>query len=152
MAINEEDLIPFADFQWAEATDSILTIGLTDEGVESIAEILKISLPDENSIVDADEVCGEIETPDGLIQIYNPVRGTVIEVNASALESPEVITEDPYGEGWLMKVEAEDTEEMEAFIKKATPGSDDDLEDDDEDDDDDFDENDLEDDDNEDYN
>lgn len=137
---DEEQFLIFSDYQWATIEDNILTIGITDDGVDSITDITKVEIPPENTVIDADEVCGELDTRDGPMHLYCPVKGNLIEVNTAVIESPDLISEDPFGDGWLMRIEAEDIEELNEFIAsaavKGTVADDEDDEDDDYDDED----------------
>jgi glycine cleavage system H protein len=154
----EEDFITYAEYEWITVNDNILTIGITEEGLDELSEITAAELPTENTIVEADEVCGELDTRDGPLHLYVPVKGNVIEVNSSVTENPELISEDPMGDGWLIRVEAESPQELADFLetanKKASRQDDDEDEDDDDDDDfdlDDDDDFDLDDDEDEDF-
>ena len=117
------DIKNFNHHMWYQEVDGIVTIGINEEGLADITEITSVDVPPEQEKVDEDAVIGTIETDDGPLNIYSPVEGTVIEVNAQVLEDPSLIQEDPYEEGWLLRIEA--SEEI----------SDDDEDDEDEDDD-----------------
>jgi glycine cleavage system H protein len=91
---------------WYREEDGIITIGINDEGLSEITEITSIDLPPEQEKVEEDVAIGVIETDDGPLNIYSPVEGTVIEVNASVIDEPSLIQEDPYEEGWLLRIEA----------------------------------------------
>ncbi|MBS1969289.1 MAG: glycine cleavage system protein H [Bdellovibrionales bacterium] len=116
-------------YMWIQEEDGIITIGINEEGLADFEEITSVDLPAENDKVEADEVCGTVETDDGPLDIYSPVSGTVLEVNSAVIDDPTLIQEDPFEEGWLIRVEA--SEDL-------------DDEDEDEDDDDDEDEDDEE--------
>lgn len=109
---------------WYREEDGVITIGINDEGLADITEITEVELPEEQDKVEEDVAIGVIETDDGPLNIYSPVEGTVIEVNTSVIDEPSLIQEDPYEEGWLLRIES--SEEY----------SDDDDEDEEEDDDD----------------
>jgi glycine cleavage system H protein len=109
---------------WYQEEDGVITIGINEEGLADITEITSVDLPPEQEKVEEDVAIGTIETDDGPLDIYSPVNGTVIEINSSVLEDPSVIQEDPYEEGWLLRIEADANSDDE----------------DDEDDEDDFDE------------
>lgn len=101
-------------YMWVQQEDGLITIGINEDGLEDFEEITSIELPPENEKVEADVVLGTIETDDGPLDIYSPVNGTVIEVNSQVLEDPSIIQEDPYEEGWLLRIEAsDDTDEDE---------------------------------------
>lgn len=139
---NTDKPIPYADYEWVEVLDNVLTIGISEDGLDDIANIRRAELPEEGSSVDAEEVFGELETEDGPVHLYAPVKGTIIEVNAAVIESAEIITEDPTGEGWLVRIEADSKEEVADFLELHAKGrgvEESDEEDEDLDDDDDFD-------------
>lgn len=98
----------FMGYMWIQQEDNIITIGINEDGLEDFEEITSIELPPENEKVEADVVLGTIETDDGPLDIYSPIDGTVIEVNSQVLEDPSIIQEDPYEEGWLLRIETSD--------------------------------------------
>ena len=100
-----ENLKNFNHHMWYREEDGIITIGINEEGLADITEITSVELPAEQDKVEEDVAIGVIETDDGPLNIYSPVTGTVIEVNTSVVEEPSVIQEDPYEEGWLLRIE-----------------------------------------------
>jgi glycine cleavage system H protein len=114
---------------WVQTESGIVTLGLTEETIADFDEILSFDLPEEQQNVEADEICGTIETSDGPIDIYSPVTGTVIEVNTTLIEDSSVLMEDPTGEGWILKFAAE--EELEEDEDEDEDEEDEDEEDDD---------------------
>jgi glycine cleavage system H protein len=113
---------------WYQEVDGIVTIGINEEGLADITEITSVDIPPEQEKVEEDAVIGTIETDDGPLNIYSPVEGIVIEVNAQALEDPSLIQEDPYEEGWLLRIEA--SEELSDDEDDEDEDEDDDLDDD----------------------
>jgi glycine cleavage system H protein len=103
-----DDVRNFMGYLWYKEEDGIITIGVNEDGLEDFEEISTVELPAEHEEVDADVVIGTIETDDGPLDIYSPISGTVIEVNTQVIDDPSVIMEDPYEEGWLVRIEAED--------------------------------------------
>lgn len=108
----------YSHHMWYQEDDGIITIGINEEGLADITEITSLDLPPEQEKVEPDMPIGTIETDDGPLDIFAPVEGVVIEVNASVLEDPSLIQEDNYEEGWLLRIEAtadieEDDEEEE---------------------------------------
>lgn len=101
-----ENLKNFNHHMWYREEDGIITIGINEEGLADITEITSVELPAEAEKVEEDVAIGVIETDDGPLNIYSPVAGTVIEINASVVDEPAVIQEDPYEEGWLLRIEA----------------------------------------------
>jgi glycine cleavage system H protein len=122
----------FNHHMWYTEEDGIITIGINEEGLADITEITSVDLPPEQEKVEEDVAIGTIETDDGPLDIFSPVAGTVIEVNANVQEDPSVIQEDSYEEGWLLRIEA--TEDLSD--DEDEDDEDDDLDEDDEDSDD----------------
>ena len=118
---------------WLQEEDGVVTIGINEETLEDFDEISSVDLNPEGEKVEAESVIGTIETSDGPLDIYSPVDGVVLEVNSQVVEDPSLIMEDPYEEGWLLRIDAETTTD------------DDEDEDQDEDEDEDSDEEDSED-------
>ena len=114
---------------WYQEDDGIITIGINEEGLADITEITSLDLPPEQEKVEPDVAIGTIETDDGPLEIFSPVEGVVIEVNASVLEDPSVIQEDSYEEGWLLRIEAS----AEIDEEEDEDEEDDDLDEDEED-------------------
>lgn len=108
-----DDVKNFNHHMWYREEDGIITIGINEEGLADITEITSVDLPPEQEKVEEDVAIGIIETDDGPLNIYSPVAGTVIEVNAGVLEEPSVIQEDPYEEGWLLRIEASEAVDEE---------------------------------------
>lgn len=121
----------FMHYLWYTENEGVITIGLNEDGLEDITEIVEIDLPQEQDEVDADSPLGTIDTDDGQLDIFSPVKGTVIEVNSQVLEDPELIQEDPYEEGWLIRIET--TEELDPEEDEDEEEDEDDEDDDDED-------------------
>jgi len=98
----------FMGYMWIQNEDGIITVGINEEGLQDFSEINSVDLPAEQEKVEADVVCGTIETDDGPLDIYAPVSGTVIEINTQVIEDPSLIMEDPLEEGWLIRIEADE--------------------------------------------
>lgn len=108
-----KDLIPFLGYMWVSIVDGAVTIGINEDGLEEFTEINAVTLPSENEEVMPDEVCGELDTDQGPMNLYSPVEGAVIEINEAVVENPSLITEDNYGDGWLFKVEPKDAADLD---------------------------------------
>jgi glycine cleavage system H protein len=116
-------------YLWFQKEDNVYTVGINEEALEDFSTVESVDLPRENELVEADVVCGALETDEGPLDLYAPVDGKIIEINTAVVEDPSLIQEDPY-DSWLIKIESEDEYD----------GEDDEDEDDDDDDDDDEDE------------
>ena len=114
MAI-EKGLKYTKEHEWVLIEDNIATIGITDFAQESLGDITYVQLPKEGESVQKNDSFGVVESVKAVSDLYAPVSGRVVEVNQPLLEAPELINEDPYHEGWMLKIEMPndaDTEEL----------------------------------------
>ena len=88
-------------------SDSTFTVGLTDYAVEQLGDIVFVELPEVGSEFSQGEVFATVESVKAASEIYMPVGGKVIEVNEKIVETPEILNDSPYGDGWLIKIEGE---------------------------------------------
>lgn len=93
------------EHEWVSAENLRFTMGITDYAQAALGDIVYVQLPKIGDVITAGTVCGEVESTKSVSEIYAPVTGTVVEVNQSLAHSPESINADPYGAGWLAKVE-----------------------------------------------
>lgn len=94
-----------------EESDSIYTVGLTDYAVEQLGDIVFVELPETDSEFEKGEVFATVESVKAAAEIYMPVGGRIVEVNEKIVESPEILNENPYEEGWLVKIESKTAQE-----------------------------------------
>ncbi len=113
------DLRYTADHEWARLEDSRARVGLTDFAQEALGDIVFVQLPSVGDEVVRGGELGEIESTKSVSQVYAPVGGTVVEVNASLSEQPEHINTDPYGEGWLCVIEPSAPAELDELLDAA---------------------------------
>jgi glycine cleavage system H protein len=93
------------EHEWVSVDTSICTMGITDYAQAALGDIVYVQLPKVGENVTAGTVCGEVESTKSVSDIYAPVSGVVVEINAALSDSPETINADPYGQGWLAKIE-----------------------------------------------
>src|SRR6516165_10516345 len=98
------------------AEETVATIGITDHAQEQLGEIVYIELPSIGEKVSKDDPFGVVESVKAVSDIYAPISGTVVEVNEDLPESPEVVNEDPYGDGWLIKVKMNDAGDLDDLM------------------------------------
>jgi glycine cleavage system H protein len=104
------------EHEWVAAEETVATIGITDHAQEQLGEIVYIELPSVGEKVSKDDPFGVVESVKAVSDIYAPVSGTVLEVNEDLAESPEVVNEDPYGDGWLIKVKVSDPADLDDLM------------------------------------
>ena len=93
------------EHEWVSIDLSICTMGITDYAQAALGDIVYVQLPKVGEKLTAGTVCGEVESTKSVSDIYAPVSGVVIEINQTLFDSPETINVDPYGQGWLAKIE-----------------------------------------------
>ena len=104
------------EHEWVSTEDTVATIGITDHAQDQLGEIVYIELPAVGDKVSKDDPFGVVESVKAVSDIYAPVTGTVIEINEDLPESPETVNEDPYGDGWLIKVKITDMTDLEELL------------------------------------
>lgn len=102
------------EHEWLDITGTTATIGITDYAAEKLGDVVFVELPKAGSTVQAGKVVGEIESTKSVGELFAPVDGTVTEANATVVDSPELVNEDPFGKGWLIRVEVADAAVFDA--------------------------------------
>jgi glycine cleavage system H protein len=93
------------EHEWVSSVDLMYTMGITDYAQAALGDIVYVQLPKVGEAVVAGKVCGEVESTKSVSDIYAPVTGTIVAINDALSNSPETINSDPYGGGWLAKIE-----------------------------------------------
>ncbi len=99
--------------------DDTAMVGLSDYAQDMMGEIIFLELPDEGAALIRGDACGTVESVKSVEDLLAPASGEVLRVNEDALDAPETINEDPYGEGWLMEVKLEHLSELEGLMKES---------------------------------
>jgi glycine cleavage system H protein len=99
-----EDLQYTRSHEWVRTEDDTATIGITDYAQEELGDIVFVELPEEGATFDAGDSFGTVESVKAVSDLYAPVGGEVVEVNEALNDNPEKINEDPYGDGWFVKL------------------------------------------------
>jgi glycine cleavage system H protein len=114
-----EDLRYSAEHEWVRLTGTTARVGITDFAQDSLGDVVFVQLPD----VGLDAVAGagvsEIESTKSVSDVYVPVSGVVSAVNEALTDRPELINQDPYGEGWMFEMEVGDASEVDALLDAA---------------------------------
>ena len=111
--IDQKDLKFTAEHEWIDVQGTVATVGITAYAAEKLGDVVFVDLPKAGSTVAAGRVVGEIESTKSVGELFAPVNGTVVESNDAVVATPELVNSDPFGEGWLIKVEFE---ELPSFL------------------------------------
>ncbi len=114
-----EELKYTKEHQWARLEEDSIVVGITNYAQESLGEIVYVELPEEGTKVSQSEAFGVVESTKAVSDLYAPVSGSIIEINDTILDNPELINEDPYEDGWMIKIEMSDSKELENLISAA---------------------------------
>ena len=105
MSLIPEGLQYTKEHEWVISTGNLYTMGITDFAQEALGDIVYVQLPKIGETLTAGKVCGEIESTKSVSEIFAAVSGVVSEINSALSQTPELVNSDPYGAGWLVKVE-----------------------------------------------
>ena len=111
-----EDLRYSADHEWVKVEGERVRVGITVYAQDALGDVVYVQVPAAGAVVKAGESFSEIESTKSVSDIYAPVSGSIIEVNADLADAPQRINEDPYGEGWLCVIEMADSGELDALL------------------------------------
>lgn len=104
------------EHEWVLVEDHVAIIGITEYAQQELGDIVYVELPEIGEKIVKDDPFGAVESVKAVSDIYAPVSGTVIEVNDALPDSPETINHDPYGDGWMIKVEMSDKDDLKDLM------------------------------------
>ena len=117
---NPEDLKYTAEHEWVRPGDGgMMRIGITDYAQEQLGDIVYVHLPEVGEAVEAGTAMGELESTKSVSDLFAPVSGTVAARNEALDANPELCNSDPYGEGWILEIEASDSSASEGLMSAA---------------------------------
>ncbi len=115
-----KDLMYSKDHEWVKVEGDLVVVGITDYAQNALHEITFVELPEVGSTVEANVECGLVESMKASSDIFSPVSGEVAEVNTKLEDAPELVNEDPYGKGWMMKIKPSNLDEDLKALMDAT--------------------------------
>ena len=102
--INREGLHYTKEHEWLSIEGDVATVGITEYAAEKLVDIVFVDLPKLGSSTTYMKICGEIESTKSVGELYAPVDGEIVAVNDSVTANPELVNQDPFGAGWLIKI------------------------------------------------
>ena len=103
-----DNLLYSSDHEWVRIESGEAVIGITDYAQDALGDVVFVDLPDIGGVVSSGQSITEVQSTKSVSDIYAPIPGTIIEVNHDLVESPELLNEDPYGDGWICKIQLPD--------------------------------------------
>lgn len=110
------DLKYHAEHDWARIDGDEATLGITWFAQDALGELVHFEPPEEGERVAKDAPYGEVESVKAVSEVISPLSGEILEVNAKAVDEPETVNADPYGDGWLVRIRLSDPGEAEALL------------------------------------
>jgi glycine cleavage system H protein len=111
-----DDLRYHAEHDWARIEGEEAVLGITWFAQDALGELVHFEAPEPGSTVSRDEAYGEVESVKAVSDVVSPLSGEVLEVNQKAVDEPEIVNEDPYGEGWLIRIRMSALGEADALM------------------------------------
>lgn len=114
-----DDLRYTKEHEWARAESDRVRIGITDFAQDALGDVVYVDLPEPGATVAADQPLGEVESTKSVSDVFSPLAGTIVERNPLIDDHPELVNQQPYGDGWLVAIDA-DPSTVERLMDAAT--------------------------------
>ena len=111
-----EELKYTEEHEWVRIKDNIAIVGITDFAQGELGDIVYLEIDTLDSHIDSNEVFGTVEAVKTVSDLFMPIAGKVVEVNPSLEDNPELVNEDPYGEGWIIKIDITDESQLDSLL------------------------------------
>ncbi len=116
--ILPDELAYSQEHEWAKKENEVIRVGITDFAQDQLGDIVFVELPEEGAEFDQGQEFGTLESVKAVSEVYLPVSGTIKAVNSELEEKPELVNQDPYGQGWLVEVSPNDPGQLDALMDK----------------------------------
>jgi glycine cleavage system H protein len=113
------ELLYTKDHEWAHVDDNVVSVGITEYAQDALGEVVYVELPEEGQKVTQNEPFGVVESVKAVSDLFAPVSGTVVEVNETLTDQPGNVNDDPYGDGWLIRIEMDSEKELATLMPSA---------------------------------
>lgn len=105
-----------SDHEWVRVEGTTVTIGITEYAQDALGDVVFVEMPDQGLAVAAGETFSEVESTKSVSDIYAPLTGSIAEVNEALESQPELLNSDPYGAGWICRIEISDPSELDGLM------------------------------------
>ena len=120
--MDPADLKYTREHEWVRVEGDRGTVGITDYAQKQLGDVVYVELPEKGRALKGHDSFGSVESVKAVSELFSPVAGEVVEVNAALVPSPEAINTDPYGKGWMIKLRLADPREVGALMDAAAYG------------------------------
>ena len=102
--------------EWVRVDGDVATVGITDHAQAELGDVVYVELPEAGRMLAQDEVFGAVESVKAVSDLYSPVSGEVVEVNSTLSDATEMVNEDAFGRGWMLRIKMSDSTELEELL------------------------------------
>jgi glycine cleavage system H protein len=110
------DYLYSREHEWVKVDDDTCTIGITEFAQQELGEVVFVELPEVGQVFNTNDALGTIESVKAVAEVYTPVAGEVVEINDAVVDDPELLNEDPQGEGWLVKIRFSSAADLKSLM------------------------------------
>ena len=118
-----EELRYSSDHEWVSRDGDVVKIGITDFAQDALGDVVFVQVPEVGATFASGDSFGEVESTKSVSDVYAPVSGTVVAVNEALADGPQVLNEDPYGEGWICTIRMSDPAQFDALLDASAYGA-----------------------------
>jgi len=119
MSTYPTDCLYTEEHEWVRIEDDLCVLGITQFAQKELGEVVFVELPEVGQVFDSQDEIGTIESVKAVAEVYTPVAGEVVEINEAVVDDPELINDDPHGEGWLIKVRFSASSDLKSLMSAA---------------------------------
>jgi glycine cleavage system H protein len=110
------DYLYSREHEWVHVMDDVCVVGITEFAQQELGEVVFVELPEVGQVFNAQDELGTIESVKAVAEVYSPVAGEVAEINDAVVDDPELLNDDPFGEGWLVKIRFSSADDLKALM------------------------------------
>jgi glycine cleavage system H protein len=110
------DYLYSREHEWVRVMDDVCVLGITEFAQQELGEVVFVELPEVGQVFNAQDELGTIESVKAVAEVYSPVAGEIVEINDSVVEDPEMLNDDPHGEGWLVKIRFSSADDLKSLM------------------------------------
>jgi glycine cleavage system H protein len=111
------DCVYTKEHEWVRVQEGVAIVGITDYAQKELGDVVFVELPKVGDTFDTNETFANVESVKAVSEVFSPVAGEVLEINEDLAESPQLVNQDPYGDGWFIKLKIADAEELKDLLK-----------------------------------